>query len=59
MQDDAEQQGKAPDRVEGMQAFRLLLDIRHGRPPRNGNEGIGRCNLPAGQIRSCRIVKFG
>jgi hypothetical protein len=48
MQDDAEQQGIAPDRIEGMQTFRLLLDIRHGTP--RGNEkrkrAIGRCNLP-------------
>jgi hypothetical protein len=45
VQDDAEQQGKAPDRIEGMQTFRLLLDIRHGTPS-SGNEGIGRGTLP-------------
>ena len=45
MQDDAEQQGVSPDRIEGMQTFRLLFDIRHG-APNSGNEGIGFRNLP-------------
>jgi predicted secreted Zn-dependent protease len=32
VQDNAEQQGIAPDRVESVQPLRFLLDIRHGRP---------------------------
>src|SRR5712671_4331933 len=60
MQDDAEQQGKAPDRIEGMQTFRLLLDIRHEGPQRRkGTETkesvVALCR--AGPIRSCRIDK--
>ena len=46
VQDDAEQQGKAPDRIEGMQTFRRLRDMRHGTPRDGNDKGIGPCILP-------------
>src|SRR3954467_2665735 len=56
MQDNAEQQGIASDRIEGMQTFRLLLDMRHGPPTAETKESVvALCR--AGPIRSCRIDK--